>query len=78
MGEVVVITKDALKGEKGTIMYIGELENNKDTYFGIHLEVSIFKIKKNRMKKGIIMVHIRESSIFNAQISMEYLLNHSI
>ena len=46
MGEVVVITKDALKGEKGTIMYIGELENNKDTYFGIHLEVSIFKIKK--------------------------------
>ncbi|KAM3145727.1 CAP-Gly domain-containing linker protein 4 [Paramecium bursaria] len=38
VGEVVVITKDALKGEKGTIMYIGELENNKDTYFGIHLE----------------------------------------
>ena len=31
-------------------MYIGELENNKDTYFGIHLEVSIFKIKKKNEK----------------------------
>ena len=73
-----MITKDALKGEKGTIMYIGELENNKDTYFGIYLEVNFYDSNYKRMKKEIIMVHIKENHTLHVQINTEYLLNHNI